>query len=121
MLLNHEQAAVRARHRAFDDEQIALRISLNYLQSLHGHAGITHMTSHMRPLQHAARRRAGTNRARRARAVGLTMCLWAAGETPAFDATLEAFALGGADNIDLLADAEQTRVKFRAKLQLLQG
>src|SRR6266704_2276165 len=46
MLPDHEQAADRARHRAFDYQQIALSISLNYLQFLCRHAFMAHVTSH---------------------------------------------------------------------------
>jgi len=46
MLPDYEQAADRARHRTFDYQQIALCISLNYLQFLCRHALMAHVTSH---------------------------------------------------------------------------
>src|SRR6266550_3828359 len=46
MLLNHEQTTIGARHRALDQQQIALRIRLNHLQFLRCHTRIAHMTSH---------------------------------------------------------------------------
>src|SRR2546426_910683 len=115
MLPDDEQATIGTRHRAFDQEQITLTISLNYLQSLRCHTHMAHMTGHARPFEDTTRSGAGPNRSRGACAVRLAMGLRPSTETMTFDSALEAFSFGGTDNVHRLANLEQARVKFRAK------
>src|SRR5713226_8619642 len=121
MLLNHEQPANRARDGTLDEQQITLRISLNHLQFLHRHTGISHMTGHARAFKHPSWRCAGANRARRAGTVRLSVRFRAASEAVPFDTALEAFTFGGSNNIDRLTYGEKTGVKLRAEFYSLQA
>src|SRR6266487_4713432 len=119
MLLNHEQAAIGTRYRTLHHQQIALRISLNYLQFLRRYARIPHLTSHTRSLEDAARRRARTNRTGSAQAIRLTVRLGSAAKAVPLDATLETLTFGGPNDVNRLAIPEQAGIKLCAQLYLL--
>src|SRR5579884_764928 len=115
MLLNREQAAIGPRHRTLDQQQIALRIRLNHFKFLRRHASIAHATGHACSLENATWRSAGADGAGCAMTVGLAVCFGATAETVAFDAALETFTFGGADDIDRFAIAEQAGIELRAQ------
>src|SRR5579883_201852 len=120
MLLDHKQPPVGSGHRTLYQQEIPLGIGLNHLQFLYGHTHVSHMTSHARALQDAARGGAGTDGAGRAVAIRLAMRFRAAAEAVALDATLEALTLAGTYNVNGFADLEKPRVKGLPQLQLLQ-
>src|SRR5579863_218406 len=106
MLLNHEQAAIGARDRTLDQQQVSLRISLNHLQFLRRHTRITHVAGHACSLEYTTGGGAGAYRTRGASTIRLTVSLWAATKTVAFNTPLEALPFRGADYIDRLASCK---------------
>src|SRR4051794_6244330 len=99
------EAVARAGDRAADQHQVLGGIELDDLEALVGDALVAHLAGAADALHHARGpgRRADRSRgAHVVRAVGLG----AAAEVVALDRALEALALGGARDLDLLADLE---------------
>src|SRR4051812_42030344 len=85
-------AAIRARHRAADQNYFLVLAHLQHLEVLHRHTFVTHVTRHAHVLEHATRRGTVTDGAVAAvglGAVGRTL----AGEVVLLHYALEAFTL----------------------------
>src|ERR1700761_4457454 len=98
-------AALGAGHRAPDEQQVLLGDHVNDRQALLSDPGRAHVTRATDALHHARRPGGCADRARCAvvvRAVGLGT----AREVMALDGALEALALGGAGDLDLVAGGE---------------
>src|SRR3954452_3725977 len=99
-------AALGPRHGAADEHQVLVRDQLHDRQPALGDAPPAHAARPADPLDPGAGPRGGAGRARGAhivRAVGLGPGV----EVVALDRALEALALGGARDLDLLADLER--------------
>src|SRR5262249_10860519 len=97
-----DRAALRPRHGAADEQQVAVGYHVDDLEALLSDALVAHLARAADALEHARGRGRGADRTRRAhvvRAVGDG----AAAEVVALDRALEALALGGAGDLDRLA------------------
>src|SRR4051794_3890507 len=104
-------------HGTADHEQVLARPDVDDLETLLGHALVAHLAGAADALHHAGGPGGRADRARGAhvvRAVGLRTAL----EVVALDRALEALALGGAGDLDLLADLEGLDRHGVADLQL---
>src|SRR5206468_10104435 len=104
-LLHHHDPVARPGDRTGQDQQRTLAVGAQHDQVLHGDAVHALMRSHAQSLQHAAGRRARSDRAlttQVVRAVGLR----SAREVMKMDRTLEPLALRDAGDVDLVADGE---------------
>src|SRR5262249_888265 len=102
----HDPAALRAGHRAFDQDQAALGVGLHHAQIERGDALYTHVTGHFLVLEGLARVLAATGRADRAMRDRDAVRGTQAAEVPALHAAGEAFADRRAGHVDELADHE---------------
>ena len=115
----HDHLAARgAGHGAADQQQVAHRIDLDDLQVLDGAADVAHVAGHALAGEHAARRLALADRARRAveqrRAVGGR----AAREVVALDRARKALADRGAGDVDDLARGKDVDLDLGARRQV---
>ena len=102
-------AAFGARNRAADQQQVALDVDLDDLEVLDGAANHTHVARHALALEHAARRLALADRARRSVRHGHTVRGMVTGEVVTLHRAGEALADRGARDIDDRADFEDGR------------
>src|SRR5581483_8870359 len=104
----HAHGAVRrARHGAFDHEQVPRLVLRDHAQVLRCHLVRAHVARHVLALVHAPGGGAGADRARRAVAVRLAVRLRAAAEAPAADAAREAAPARDTDHVHQVALGEQ--------------
>src|ERR671935_2807237 len=87
---HHHRPVVRAGYGALDQQHMMLRVNVDNLQILDGHALVSHVSRHLLAFEDAARRGAGADGARRTVAVGLAVRLRAPAEVPALHAALKA-------------------------------
>jgi len=93
-----------AGHRAFDQHEVFLGDDFDHLEVLDLDAVVAHLTSHAHAFEDARGVGGCTDRTRGAQTVMLTVGLVAdTAEAVTGDYALEAFTLGGADNVDKLA------------------
>src|SRR3954468_9368402 len=110
-------AVLRAGDRAAHEQEVVPRVDAHDLQALLGDAVVAHLAGAADALHHAGGRGGRADRSRGAhvvRAVGLRTPL----EVVALDRALEALALGGAGDLDRLADLEGLHGDGVADLQL---
>src|SRR6185312_2618325 len=111
------RAALRAGHGAADEHQVVLRDHLDDLEALLRHASAAHVTGAADALHHARRPRGGADRARGADVVRAVR-LRAGVESVALDRALEALALRGPGDLDLLTGLERLDGDRLSHLQL---
>src|SRR5690606_16998197 len=109
--------ARRARHRALHGDQAALGVDPDHLEVLRALAHGAHVARHLLAREHAARRLALADRARRAVRQRVAVRGVAHAEVPALDRALEALALGHALDVDLLAHLEDVGLDLAAHLE----
>src|SRR4029078_5282181 len=103
---NDHVAARSARNRAFDRDEMTIEIDLHDFEIDRGAAHVTHVTGHLLAREHATRRLALADRARRAMRQRVAVRRVAHREVMALDRALETLALRDAGDVDLLADRE---------------
>src|SRR5690606_3034352 len=101
-----DDAALRSRHRALDEEQAALEVREDHEQVEHRLLLGAHVTGHLLAAPGLARRRARADGARCTVPVRLSMRLRSAAEVPALHTALEAAPLRGGRHVDVLARLE---------------
>src|SRR3954452_12070414 len=99
-------AVARARDRAADQHEVLGGVEPHDRQAFVGHALVAHLARAANALHHACRPGGRADRARGANVVR-TVGLGAAAEVVALDRALEALALGGAGDLDLLPHLER--------------
>src|SRR5918993_2877654 len=117
-LANHHDAVRPARHGAFDEQQVVLRIDAQHLQVAHRYAIAAHVSRHAHALDDTRGERRSADRAGctvEHRAVAHA----AAAEVMPLDDALEALAAAGADHVDALAVSEHRHVDGVARLRRL--
>src|SRR5688500_540178 len=113
---NDDVAAGRTGNGALDRDQATLGVDLDHLETLHGLLDRTHVTGHLLAREHAARRLALADRARRAMRQRVAVRRVAHLEVMALDRALEALALGHAGHVDDLTHGEDVRLDLGADL-----
>src|SRR5579885_77156 len=107
-----------ARHRALDQEQMALDVDFDHVEIEGGHAPVAHVAGHFLALPHLARRLALADRARHAVRQRVAVGGATAAEVPALLPAGEALAQAGAGDIDRLDAAELIDSELGARLEL---
>src|SRR4030095_2008067 len=103
---NDHIAPRSARTRAFDRDEMTIEIDLHDFEIDRGAAHRTHVTGHLLAREHAARRLALADRARRTMRQRVAVRRVAHREMVALDRALETLALGDAGDVDFLSDRE---------------
>src|SRR5712692_2543843 len=112
---DQDQGALRARHAAFDEDEVPLRIDADHLVRAGGDALVAHLTGHLQALENACRV-GGADGARLAD-VHRAVRLGPAAELVPLDEALEALALRRGGDIDELAGGEDLRLELLAGLE----
>ena len=97
-------AALAARDRALDQQQIAININLNHTQIARSRSHITHVTGHLLTWEHTARRLALTNGTWRPVGARVAVGRILHGKVIALDGALKPFSDAGSRDIDHLPD-----------------
>src|SRR5688572_7448441 len=115
---NDDVAARRARNRTLDRDQAALGVDLDHLEPLHGLLDRAHVAGHLLAREHATRRLALADGARRTMRQRVAVRRVAHLEVMALDRALEALALGHARHVDDLADGEDVGLDLGADFEV---
>ncbi|GMA88030.1 hypothetical protein GCM10025868_32800 [Angustibacter aerolatus] len=113
--LHEHDAAAGAGDGALDEQQTALGVDGVDRQVLGGHAHVAHATGHLQALEDATGRRGATDRAGLAVVAVRTVGGADAVEAVTLHDARGALALGGADDVDLLAGGEDLDGDFLAE------
>ena len=104
-------------NRAADEQQVALGVALDDLQVERRRAHVSELAGHAHALEHARRRGAGTDRARRPVTLVIAVRRALAGEVVALHHAGEAVALADAGHVDPLAGCEHVGLHDLAELE----
>src|SRR5690606_12406880 len=98
-----DDAAVRTRHAALDEQQVALGVGLDHLEVESGDLLVTHVARHTQPLEDAAGERARPDRAGSTVVLVVTVAGSLAGEVVALHRAGEPLAPADRGDVDLAA------------------
>ena len=98
-----DDAAVRARHRALHQQQVALGVGLDHFEVQRGDLLVAHVAGHLQALEHAAGEAGLADGARRTVVLVVTVAGALALEVVTLHAAGEALAPADRGDVDLLA------------------
>src|SRR5690242_18180366 len=116
-VLDDQPAALRAGHRALDEEQAALGVGADDLEVLLGPVAVAHVAGHLLVLEDAARILAVTGRTVRTVRDGNAVGGAKTAEAPTLHGAGEALALGDARDVDQLAGDEMLGTERRSNVE----